>query len=125
MKNILTILILSLLSAGTMAITALPWWSYIVLIFIAGAALPLRKWQVNPLLAGALSGGITWLTLSLLFEAGASASTIGTVAAIFDVSYITMLLIIAGVAAMTNGLALFAGYALRNGKEKLELKIEA
>jgi hypothetical protein len=123
MKKNLTIAILILVSISIQLLTILPWWSFLIAVFLLGMILPLKKWNVSAFLIGFASGFLAWSLSTFYFEIVYKSEIINTVAKMISVPYILLYIIIGIMGGLPSGLAFYSGFLLRKGKEKLHLEL--
>ncbi len=121
MKIILTILIVSVCSIIIESIAIIPWWSYLIIVFVIGVCLPLNRWRVPSFLSGFTSGFLIWTMSTVFFEIYFKGEIMSTTAEIFGLPYIILLFSIGIIGGLLSGLALYSGTILRNGKKKREI----
>lgn len=129
MKKILTLAIVILVSMSVQMIIFLPWWSFLVPVFLLGVALPLEKWKVSsPFLVGFIAGLLVWSLSTLYFEATYKGEIINKISEMITVQYyfmdiIIMYTIIGLIGGVLTGLAFYSGFLLRKGREVLHLEL--
>lgn len=123
MKKIITLAILILVSTSVQMISFLPWWSFLVAIFLLGALLPLKKWKVSSFLSGFIAGLFVWSLSTLYFETVYTGAIMDKTSILFHVPYFLLLIIIGLIGGILTGLALYSGFLLRRGREILHLDL--
>jgi hypothetical protein len=117
----LAILIIVLLIMGT--VEFLPWWFFLIPVFLLGVFLPLQKWNVYPFLWGFIAGFSVWLLSTTYFEITYKGEIMQPVAKIMKVKPYLLHLIIGLIGGLLTGLGVYSGYLLRKGREFLELEL--
>ncbi|MGB3464533.1 MAG: hypothetical protein WBA74_04655 [Cyclobacteriaceae bacterium] len=123
MKKILTVLGLIAIVIVISPLELLPWWSFLVPVFFLGLLLPLKKWAVLPFVTGFSSGFIAWVFSTLYFEITFQGEIIKSISTLMELTTILIYLAIGLIGGLLVGLAVYAGYLLRNGREILKLKL--
>lgn len=124
MKKFLTLVIVLFLSTAVQMITSIPWWSFLVLLFILGVVIPFEKWKISSFLLGFASGFLAWLLSTLYFEAIYKGEILNAVSKMIAVPYFLLCIIIGLIGGILSGLAFYSGFLLRRGKEQLRLDIQ-
>jgi hypothetical protein len=122
MKKIINLLILVFVSIGVQILTFLPWWSFLVSVFILGIVLPLEKWRVSSFRSGFVAGFLVWFLSTLYFEVTYKGEIINKMIRIISVSNFVIYIIIGCIGGLLTGLAFYSGFLLRKGKERLYLE---
>jgi hypothetical protein len=117
----LVILVIVLITMGTL--NFLPWWSFLVPVFLLGVLLPLQKWKVNTFLWGFIAGFIVWILSSAYFEIAYQGEIMQSITKIIGINSFWLRLAIGVIGGLLTGLGLYSGYLLRNGNEVLELEL--
>ena len=97
----------------------LPWWCFLIPVFLLGVFLPLQKWKVYPFLWGFIAGFIVWVLSTAYFEITYRGEVMQTVAQIIELEPYLLHLAIGLIGGVLTGLALYSGYLLRKGREIL------
>ena len=123
MKRFITlaILIIVLLIMGALAF--LPWWFFLIPVFLLGVFLPLQKWKVYPFLWGFIAGFIVWVLSTGYFEITYKGELMQPVAKIMKLNPYLLYLTIGLIGGVLTGLGMYSGYLLRKGREVLELEL--
>ncbi|NOQ70401.1 MAG: hypothetical protein GQ574_00240 [Crocinitomix sp.] len=124
MKKITLILITLIVSVAIQFIEVLPWWSFAAALVLLGVLLPFKKWKMSPVIAGIISGFLTWAGGLLFFTWYYEGNIIGKVAEALGFSQFMILLIAGVICALISALALLVGAKLREGKDNSELIID-
>lgn len=111
--NLKTAFIVIVGAIATMKINSLPWWSFIVTVFIIGAVITLIKWNVRSFMTGFISGVIIWAGGNLFYHLLYS----GIILKKAGPTPTLLFLVSAGLAG-----GLLTGLALYSGKKLLSLR---
>lgn len=117
----LVILIIVVVTMGTLDFV--PWWSFLVPVFLLGVLLPLQKWKVNTFSWGFIAGFIVWVLSSAYFEIAYQGEIMQSIAKIIGINSFWLRLAIGVIGGLLTGLGLYSGYLLRKGNEVLELEL--
>lgn len=123
MKKLITIAIIASISTAIQMIHIFPWWTFLIIVFLLGIALPLEKWKVPSFFYGFISGFLVWLLSTLYFESAYNGKVMAPIALTFEVSPYILYLVIGLIGGLLTGLALYSGAQLRKGREVLKLEI--
>lgn len=122
MKKIITLLILVIVSILFQNIVFLPWWSFLVPVFFLGVIFPLQKWNISSFQLGFVAGFLVWALSAIYFEIKYNGELTHKIGNIMHVPYYILYIIVGLVGGLLMGLAFYAGYLLRRGKEALKLE---
>jgi len=114
--TIITILLASFLSS-------LPWWSFLVPLFLLGVFLPLVKWKVNAFLTAFFGGLFTWIGATLYYEMTYEGQLIEAIGEVMQLNPILLYGLVGLIGGTLSGLAVYSGFLLRKGREALRLDI--
>jgi hypothetical protein len=123
MKKIITFAIIILVSIVVQLIPFLPWWSFLVPIFLMGVVLPLERWKIPPFLMGFIAGFLVWSLATLYFETIYKGEIMSKISKIIAVPDYLIYGIIGFIGGILTGLSLYSGFLLRRGKEILCLEL--
>ncbi len=123
MKIILTVLLLVFVSVAVQAMTFLPWWSFVIPIFLLGFGLPLKRWNVSAFLLGFTVGFLVWVFSTLYFEMQYEGFIIKKVSLLFNMPQVVLYGCIGSIGGVLTGLAFYSGYLLRKGREDIQLDL--
>jgi hypothetical protein len=121
MKKIITLTILIIVLIIMDTLDFLPWWSFLLPVFLLGILLPLQKWKVCPFLWGFIAGFSVWLLCTIYFEITYKGEIMHPIAKMIKVTPFLLHLIIGFIGGLLTGLGVYSGYLLRKGREVLEL----
>ncbi|MFT5822322.1 MAG: hypothetical protein ACI8ZM_003578 [Crocinitomix sp.] len=121
MKNIGVFILLIAVSFSVNTIHSLPWWSFVVPIFLLGLILPLAKWNVHAFIWSFFAGAVVWVSATLYFENIYKGEIILTISEIIEMPLLVLYIAIGLMGGILTGLAFYAGFLLRTGPEILEL----
>jgi hypothetical protein len=124
MKKLITLAILIILSIIMGTLNFLPWWSFLIPVFLLGMFLPLKKWKVAPFLWGFFGGFIVWLLSTTYFEIVYEGEIMNTVAKILKVKNYLLHVAIGVTGGLLTGLGMYSGYLVRAGREVLKLELQ-
>ena len=123
MKKVIILIILIIVSISFQMLAYLPWWSFLIAVFLLGIILPLKKWQVSSFRMGFLVGFLTWFLATLFFEEIYGGKIIQVMGKMTFIPYYLMYVVIGFVGGILEGLALYSGFLLSRGKEKVNLEL--
>lgn len=123
MKKLITLTILLLVLIIISNIYFLPWWCFLVPVFLLGVFLPLQRWNVYPFLLGFIAGFMVWILSTIYFEIIYKGEIMQHVGRLLKVNFYLLHLLIGFIGGLLTGLGMYSGYLLRKGKEILELEI--
>lgn len=123
MKTIVTILLLGLVSVAVQAMAFLPWWSFVVPIFLLGIGLPLKRWNVSAFLLGFTAGFLVWVISTIYFEMQYEGEIIKKISLLFNMPKLVLYGCIGSMGGVLTGLSFYSGYLLRSGREVLQLDV--
>jgi hypothetical protein len=121
MKKIITLVIVILVSTVAQMMVFVPWWSFLVPVFLLGLLLPLEKWNVSPFITGFAAGFLVWLISTLYFEAIYKGEILHKISKLLTSWNYLIYLIVGFIGGILTGLGLYSGFLLRRGKEALHL----
>ncbi|MFK7787519.1 MAG: hypothetical protein AB8B56_20515 [Crocinitomicaceae bacterium] len=125
MRTGITFLIVAAIVVFVPSFTDFPWWSYLIPLFVLGILLPLQKWRVQAFLTAFLAGFLTWIGTTVYFENLYEGEVLETVSGIVDFPSFMVYIFIGLIGGLLSGLAVYAGFLLRRGREELSLDIRA
>ncbi len=105
------------------ALNFLPWWSFLIPVFLLGVLLPLQKWKVDPFLCGFIAGFLVWVLSTTYLEVFYKGELLQSVAKIMKIKYYLLYIVVGLIGGLLTGLAVYSGYLLRKGREILELEL--
>jgi hypothetical protein len=123
MKKLITLAILIIVLIITGTLDFLPWWSFLIPIFLMGMLLPFQKWKVYPFLWGFIAGFMVWVLSTAYFEINYSGEIMHTVSKIMKIKPYLLHLSIGLIGGLLTGLGIYTGYLFRKGREVLELEL--
>lgn len=123
MKRLITLAILIIVLLVMGALAFLPWWLFLIPVFLLGVFLPLQKWKVYPFLWGFIAGFIVWVLSTTYFEITYEGALMQPVAKIMKLNPYLLYLTIGLIGGVLTGMAVYSGYVLRKGREVLELEL--
>lgn len=100
-----------------------PWWSFSVPMFVLGATLPFKKWNISSFVWGFISGFMAWFLSTIYFEIIYEGEIMSSVAKLMSLHIYLLHLIIGLIGGVLTGLGVYSGYLFRNGREVLELQL--
>lgn len=125
MKTGITFLIVGTITGLFPLITSIPWWSFLIPLFLVGVVLPFQRWKVRAFLTSFLAGFCVWLGTTLYFEKIYDGDVMKMMSGIADLNSLLMYLIIGSIGGVLSGLAVYSGFLLKRGREVLSLEITA
>jgi hypothetical protein len=123
MKTIITVVILIIVSVGIQMMDSLPWWSYLVAVFLIGFGLPLQKWKVWSFFWGFIAGLVVWIGSTIYFEMAFKGEIVRSLGKLIELNDNIIYLIIGSIGGVLTGLSFYSGFLLRKGKETLSLEL--
>lgn len=100
---------LALLIILVKQLAMLPWWSFTVVVFAFGLALPYRRWNVSAFGIGFLVGFVVWAGTNTLYSTLSQADLFAKVGSVMGLHKIVLLLASGLIGGLLTGLALLAG----------------
>lgn len=101
----------------------LPWWGFLVPLFLLGIILPLKKWKVSSFLFGFLTGFLTWSLSTLYFETFYEGEIINEISQLISANNFVIYLFIGLIGGILTGFTLYSGSLLKKGREVLHLEL--
>lgn len=123
MKKIIVFILLIGTSLSVNLMYNLPWWSFLIPIFILGLILPLKKWNIQAFMYGFTAGALVWISATLYFENKYTGEIIFTISEIIETPIVILYAAIGLMGGILTGLSFYAGYLLRTGPEILKLNL--
>ncbi|TGE12805.1 hypothetical protein [Hymenobacter elongatus] len=87
----------------------LPWWSFTVVVFALGLALPYRRWNLPVFGIGFLVGFVVWAGANTLYGVLYQAELFDKVASVMGLQKIVLLLASGLIGGLLTGLSFLAG----------------
>ncbi|MCB2378365.1 hypothetical protein LGH70_12270 [Hymenobacter sp. BT635] len=87
----------------------LPWWSFTVVVFAFGLALPYRRWNLSVFGIGFLVGFVVWAGTNTLYSVLSQAALFDKVASVMGLQKIVLLLASGFIGGLLTGLSFLAG----------------
>jgi hypothetical protein len=100
---------LALLLILVKQLAMLPWWSFTVVVFVLGLALPYRRWNLPVFGIGFLVGFVVWAGTNTLCGVLYRAELFDQVASVMGLQKIVLLLASGLIGGLLTGLSLLAG----------------
>jgi hypothetical protein len=122
-KKIITLAVLIIVLIIMGMLDFLPWWSFLIPIFLLGVFLPFQKLKIYPFLWGFIAGFLVWFLYTVYLEMTYKGEIMQSVAKIMKVKPYLLHLSIGVIGGLLTGLGLYSGYVLRKGREVLELEL--
>ncbi|MCC9019511.1 MULTISPECIES: hypothetical protein [Flavobacterium] len=123
MKKLITFAILFSVLIFMGMLDFFPWWSFSVPMFVLGATLPFKKWNISSFVWGFISGFMAWFLSTIYFEIIYEGEIMSSVAKLMSLHIYLLHLIIGLIGGVLTGLGVYSGYLFRNGREVLELQL--
>jgi ATP/ADP translocase len=123
MRTTITFLIIGTLIILVSSMNSLPWWSFLVPLFLLGILLPLQKWRVHAFLTAFLAGFLTWISATIFYEKMYNGEILASLSGIMEFKPVILYVIIGLIGGVLSGLAFYSGFLLRRGREELKLEI--
>ncbi len=108
-KKIVLILGLIVISLGVQLIEAAPWWSFCVVLFVLGIALPSKDWKRPSFLLGFIAGFILWIGIHFYYELVYEGTIMSDISLTFGIPYSLVLLIIGCIGGLLSALSFYSG----------------
>lgn len=123
MKTIITFLVVAVIVVFVPLFDCIPWWTFLIPLFILGVALPLQKWRVHAFLTAFSAGLCAWLGATVYFEMSYDGQIVEIASGIAELDTWLLYIIIGLIGGVLSGLAFYSGFLLRKGREVLNLDI--
>ena len=123
MKQLITFVILTLVSLASQMFTILPWWSFLIPVFLLGVILPLEKWKISSFILGFSAGFLVWLFSTIYFEEIYKGEIMFKLSKIISVHHYLTYIVIGFIGGVITGLAFYSGFLLRKGRDILLLEL--
>ena len=123
MKKIIAFAIVILVSLAVQLVPFLPWWTFLMPIFLVGVVLPLERWKISPFLMGFVAGFLVWFIATLYFETIYKGEIMSKISKIISIPDYLVYGIVGFIGGILTGLGLYSGFLLRRGKEILSLEL--
>lgn len=123
MKKIITLVIVIIVSTAVQLVDGLPWWSFVVPVFLLGVFLPLQKWKVPSFVWGFIAGFLVWTLTTIFYEQKFDGEVMSKAAHIANVNAFLLYLLVGAIGGILSGLALYSGFLMRRGREELKLEL--
>lgn len=117
--NIKSFLILLLVIITFSSISILPWWSFLLPVFISGVIANYLNWIISSFFIGFLCGFISWFCVNLYYDLTFNGAILLKIANSISISKYILLVASGLVGGLITGLAYYSGYIiLKNEKNK-------
>jgi hypothetical protein len=108
-KKIVLILGLIIASLSVQLIEAAPWWSFCIVLFVLGIALPGKNWKRPSFSLGFIAGFILWIGMHLYYELVYKGAIMSDISLTFGIPYVLVLLIIGCIGGLLSALSFYSG----------------
>jgi len=108
-NTIKSILILIPIIIITGLIDRLPWWSFVVPVFIVGLLIGYLQWNIPTFTVGFLAGFIVWVGVNMFYDVTGNGIALKKIADVFSIPKAVVLLMAGLIGGLQTGLALFTG----------------
>ena len=99
-------------------IPIIPWWSYVVPIFVLGIIFRRLNWDIPGFVLGFISGFVTWLATYIYLRAIYNGIILGKLAELLTIPAFVIVLIACTINGIVSGLALYSGYVIFDSSKK-------
>ena len=124
MKRIIVLVIVVSVCILIQSFDGLPWWTFVIPVFLLGIFLPLKRWRITTFFWGFNAGFLVWTVSTFYFQQNYGGAVIGKIADIVDLHLLLLYALIGTIGGVLTGLALSAGFLLRRGRETLGLALD-
>src|SRR5882757_9443734 len=108
-RNLGSVLITLFLILLTRMAGGLPWWSFVVPVFLFGMISKLLRWELPGFFIGSLGGFIIWFGTNLYYDIIYQGIVLDKMAAVLSVPKMIILLGSGLIGGLLSGLALYTG----------------
>lgn len=122
-KNLLIIVVCSIVIVSLGIIDRLPWWSFLLPVMILGYGLTLLKWNLNAFIVGFISGFLIWFCGNLLFDVQYDGFIIAKLAGLLNLPKVLVLFLSGIIGGVITGLAMYVGQNIFKEAELPELEL--
>lgn len=116
-QSLVTLGILFLIIIPVKLIPEIPWWGFIIPVFLLGLLLKYLNFTILYFFVGFLAGFIIWAGFSIYFDIVYSGAMLQKLGGVISVSRSVVILISGFLGGLLSGLALFAGQYLLISKK--------
>lgn len=110
--NIKSCVILLLIIITFSSISTLPWWSFLVPVFISGIIAKYLNWIISSFFIGFLCGFISWFCVNLYYDITFNGTILLKIANSISISKYILLIASGLVGGLITGIANYSGYNL-------------
>ena len=124
MKTIIYILIIIVTCALVQSVSVLPWWTFVIPVFLIGILMSKKEVNKMPFFTGFLAGFILWVAATFFFHLRYGGRTLEVIPSLINFKKPVAVIIIGLIGGLITGLSLLSGYMLFKKEDKDGLKIQ-
>jgi hypothetical protein len=117
-KYCISVFFTSILILAASIIAVIPWWSYVLPVFIVGITLSRLNWNIPGFWLGFVSGFCTWLAAYIFYGILYNGIILGKLAELLAIPQFVIILLACTVNGIVSGLALYSGYVVFDSQIK-------